>query len=203
MARKPVKSADASEPAKPSKRGFQPMRAMIPDHPSEAKGIPEPVQIKATIGRPTKYDPSWMLEEVIQIGRIGGSHTEMAVQLGIHKDTFYEWLERHNDFSDAVKIADAAAQTWWERAGRSGAIGLIPNWNPTTYIFNMKNRFRNSYSDKPQEQNDGQVQVMSVTIDSRLLDAEQRDVLRQTLLAAKAASNSTVIEGEYEEGEEG
>jgi len=201
VAKKPAKPT-SEEPQDKPKRGVQSLRFMIPPDHAEAKGIPDPVQIKAVVGRPTKYDPSWMLEDVIAIGRIGGSHTEMAVELGIHRDTFYEWLKIHEDFSDAVKIADAAAQTWWERASRSGAIGLIPNWNPTTYIFNMKNRFRDSYSDKPTAPETGQVQVMSVTIDSRLLDAEQRDVLRQTLLAAKAASNTTVIEGEYEEGED-
>jgi hypothetical protein len=166
--------------------------------------IMAPVVVKAKVGRPTKYDPSWMLEEVIEIGRRGGTHTQMAVAIGVTRETFYNWLEQNNEFFDAVKIADAASQTWWEERGQKGAMGLIPNWNPTTYIFNMKNRFRDSYSDKPQigqPDENGQVQVMSVTIDSRLLDADQRETLRQTLLAAKAAKDGSVIEGEYEEDE--
>lgn len=189
MAKKPAKPAETEQVSQ--------SREMAVINPVLA-----PVEVKAKVGRPTKYDPSWMLQEVIEVGRHGGSHTQMANKIGITKDTFYNWLELHNDFSDAVKIADAAAQTWWEERGQQGAMGLIPNWNPTTYIFNMKNRFRDSYSDKPQVAETGQVQVMSVTIDSRLLDADQRDILRQTLLAAKAAKDGTVIEGEYEEGEE-
>ena len=68
----------------------------------------------------------------------------------------------------------------------------------------MKNRFKDDYREKPQigqPDENGQVQVMSVTIDSRLLDADQRETLRQTLLAAKAAKDGSVIEGEYEEDE--
>lgn len=188
MAKKPAKTVEPMEQSSQEVAEYHPLLA--------------PVEVKAKIGRPTKYDPSTMLQEVIEVGRHGGTHTQMAHKLGVTRETFYNWLELHKEFFDAVKIADAAAQTWWEDKGQKGAMGLIPNWNPTTYIFNMKNRFRDSYSDKPQEQNDGQVQVMSVTIDSRLLDAEQRDILRQTLLAAKAAKEGTVIEGEYEEGEE-
>ena len=189
----------------PKKKGPPSMRELLPPDPQRGPdGIPDPVRVRNPVGRPSKYEPH-MLKTVMDIGSIGGSHMEMAVELGIDRVTFYRWTENNEEFRNAVKMADAAAQVWWERAARNGAVGLIDKWNPTTYIFHMKNRFKDDYREKPQAaqpDENGQVQVMSVTIDSRLLDADQRDILRQTLLAAKAAKDGTVIEGEYEEGEE-
>jgi len=186
--------------SKPGKRGVKSLRSMLPAEAKHGKnGIPYPVQVKNVGGRPTKYDPSWMLDKVIEVGSQGGTHAEMCIELGIVPDTFHNWIHKHPAFSEAIKKADTAAQVWWERAAKNGATGLIQGWNPTTYIFQMKNRFREHYRDKPEVEVTGPVNVMSLTVDSRLLDADQRQALRQALLAAKQAQSGSVIDGEYEE----
>lgn len=168
------------------KKGVVAMRELLP--PAQERthdGIPDPVIIKNRAGRPTKYEPS-MLETVFAVGANGGTHAEMAVELGIDRVTFYRWTENNEEFRNAVKRADDAAQVWWERAARNGTIGLIDKWNPTTYIFHMKNRFKDDYREKPAVEITTST-VNNLTIDSRVLDADQRDAMRQALLAAKQA----------------
>ena len=187
---------------KPTGKGVKSLRQLLPADPKNGEnGVPLPVLVKNTTGRPTKYDPSWMLDKVIEVGSNGGTHAEMCIELGIVVDTFHNWLRLHKPFSEAVKRADTAAQVWWERAAKNGATGQIQGWNPTTYIFHMKNRFRESYRDKPEIEVNGPVNVVAVTVDSRALDTDQRQALRQALLAAKQATGGPVIDADYEENE--
>jgi len=96
-------------------------------------------------GRPTKYDPK-MCEQLIECGKQGFSVNEMASYIGIHKDTLYDWVKTNTDFSDSLKIAVQESQTWWENKGREATFNG-KDFNSTAYIFQMKNRFREDYSD--------------------------------------------------------
>jgi transposase len=97
-------------------------------------------------GRPTKYEPQ-MCEQLIKCGKQGFSVVEMACHIGIHKDTLYDWAKNNPEFSDSLKIAMQHSQDWWEKKGRAATFGEIEGFNPTAYIFQMKNRFREDYSD--------------------------------------------------------
>ena len=66
--------------------------------------------------------------------------------LGIAKQTFYNWMESHSEFLDAVKEGELQSMIWWERKGMEGMTGQIQNFNATTWIFNMKNR--HNWADK-------------------------------------------------------
>jgi hypothetical protein len=67
------------------------------------------------MGRPTKLTPE-LQEELLKALR-GGAYVEDACgYVGIHKDTFYEWMRRgadgddlYSEFSDAVEKARATA----------------------------------------------------------------------------------------------
>lgn len=97
-------------------------------------------------GRPTKYDPS-MCEKLIECGKRGCSVTEMACAIGISKETLYVWAKDNKEFSDSLKIAVEHSQSWWEQKGREATFGGIEGFNPTAFIFQMKNRFREDYAD--------------------------------------------------------
>ena len=97
-------------------------------------------------GRPTKYDPS-MCDKIIECGKSGCSVAEMAGTIGIHKDTLYDWAKSNQEFSDSLKIAIQESQIWWEQKGREATFGGIEGFNPTAFIFQMKNRFREDYAD--------------------------------------------------------
>lgn len=99
------------------------------------------------IGRPTKYDPSFC-DRVHAMGRQGFSKAEMAAELGIAYSNFDIWQSAHPEFQEAVKEAIRQSQAWWERQGRLATFGQIEGFNATSYIFQMKNRFREDWRDR-------------------------------------------------------
>ncbi|GHU62048.1 hypothetical protein FACS189445_4660 [Spirochaetia bacterium] len=91
-------------------------------------------------GRPTKYSRKLckMLPDMFLEGQ---SVVEVCSDLGISKDTFYQWVNKYPEFSDSYKKGLLLSEAWWEKLGRAGATGKI-SINPATWIFNMKNRFK-------------------------------------------------------------
>jgi hypothetical protein len=71
-----------------------------------------------------------------------GSSVQEVCQdkLQISRKTFYNWLERHEEFAEAYEEGRWRSEAFWARMGRSGAMGAM-NVNPALWIFNMKNRF--------------------------------------------------------------
>lgn len=69
-------------------------------------------------GRPTKLTPQ-VQARIVQAIVGGNDITVAAAYAGIHRDTFYYWLERgraakrgiYSDFSDAIEKAQADAET--------------------------------------------------------------------------------------------
>lgn len=100
----------------------------------------------ARTGRPTKYKPE-MCESALELFKEGASISEICLELDICRDTFYEWLKKHEDFADTVKRGLQFSKGWWERLGRKGAAGLA-EVNQVLWFMNMKNRFGN---DNPTE----------------------------------------------------
>jgi transposase len=91
------------------------------------------------MARPTKYNKK-ICDTLPDLFRDGQSVAEVCVELGIAKDTFYNWQKAHKEFSDAIKKGLELSEAWWERLGRRAANGK-QQINPTVWIFNMKNRF--------------------------------------------------------------
>lgn len=105
-------------------------------------------------GRPTKYKPEFC-DMVIEMGKTGASKAEMALDLDIAWSTFQLWQEVHEEFSAAVKEAERLSQGWWEKNGRIATFGGVSGFNPTSYIFNMKNRFKHEWRDKFEQEHSG------------------------------------------------
>jgi hypothetical protein len=100
-----------------------------------------------------------MCDAVIDLGRIGASRAEIAFELDIHIDTFIEWQKQHPDFSEAVRKAMQLAQGWWEKQGRLATFHGGKDFNATSYIFNMKNRFKDDWADRQVNEQTGTVKV--------------------------------------------
>lgn len=98
-------------------------------------------------GRPTKYDPAFC-QQVLEMGKEGASKVEMAGRLDIAYSNFDRWCSEHDEFQEAVKQAVRFSQAWWEQKGREATFGGVPGFNATSYIFNMKNRFKDDWRDK-------------------------------------------------------
>lgn len=97
-------------------------------------------------GRPTKYDPA-MCDKVIAAGEEGETLAGMAEACDVDRETINNWMSSHPEFSRAVKRGLQRAQVWWERQGRLGTFGAVEGFNATSYIFQMKNRFRADWND--------------------------------------------------------
>lgn len=110
-------------------------------------------------GRPSKYDPAFC-DKVISLGREGAGKCEMAAELGITYNSFETYQDQHPEFLQAVKEALRISQAWWEKQGRKATFGDIPGFNATSYIFNMKNRFKDDWRDKVEQENTGQTEVV-------------------------------------------
>ena len=98
-------------------------------------------------GRPSKYDVKFC-DTVVSVGEDGGTLAEMAVACGINRETLNNWADIHPEFSSAIKAGMEKAQAWWEQKGRVATFGGMPGFNATSYIFHMKNRFKDDWRDK-------------------------------------------------------
>lgn len=98
-------------------------------------------------GRPSKYDPA-LCGVVIACGENGDTLAAMAEACDIDRGTLNEWMDAHEEFSRAVKRGLQKAQAWWEERGRVATFGGVEGFNATSFIFNMKNRFKEDWADR-------------------------------------------------------
>lgn len=91
-------------------------------------------------GAPTKYKPEYC-EAIIELGVQGKSVTYMAGSLGVHKDTLYEWIKEHDQFSDAFTHAKALSQMWWEDRGQQGMEKGASEFQGSIWSRSMAARF--------------------------------------------------------------
>ena len=84
-------------------------------------------------------------------------------KLGLHYETFQAYREKHPEFSEAVKASLRKSQAWWERQGRKATFGGTDGFNATSFIFNMKNRFKDDWRDKVETEHSGDMTVRKAT----------------------------------------
>lgn len=116
----------------------------------------------------TKYSKE-IAEKLPDMFANGESVVEVCVSLGINRDTFYDWCDKHKEFKQAYEQGLLLSQAWWERLGRAGSLGS-QKINPATWIFNMKNRFK--WTDRNQVETTGDVKVTKVNFVDDLSDEE-------------------------------
>ena len=138
------------------------------------------------MGRPSGYRDEFC-EIIEDMGREGKSVAQMAARLDVSKETVYQWVKAHPEFSDAFTRARTFSQAWWEAKGQD-AIG-DRNFNANLYKLSLAARFRDDYTERKEitGADGGPVQLQALTIDARALLPEHREALKQALLAAKNA----------------
>ena len=99
---------------------------------------------------------------MIELAREGASKAEIALDLDIAYSTFDVWQNENPEFSEAVKQASRISQGWWEKKGREATFGGIEGFNATSFIFNMKNRFKEDWRDKVEQEQSGEITVNKV-----------------------------------------
>ena len=116
------------------------------------------------VGRPTDFKPA-MGEEILQLMASGLSLAASAAELGIHRQRVYEWMERHPDFADTVKLAQAKRQLFLERRLLTAEQGPVV----TSTIFALKNAGPEDWRDKQETEHSGNIGFtgLNVTIGRR------------------------------------
>ena len=112
-------------------------------------------------GRPTKYKPEFC-DVVLRIGEEAGTLAAMAEACDVNRETLNDWIAKNPEFSDAVKRGLQRAQVWWESQGRLATFGGFDGFNATSYIFQMKNRFKEDWRDKQETEHSGGVTVEAI-----------------------------------------
>lgn len=121
-------------------------------------------------GRPTIYNPEWV-EKLPDMFKDGQSITEVAVELGIHKDSLYEYAKVYPEFSDALSRGKQLSQAWWERQGRTGLyktseydgeskVSTTVSINEKMWAKNMSCRFPADWTEKKQLEHSGSVKIV-------------------------------------------
>jgi hypothetical protein len=93
-------------------------------------------------GQPTKYRPEYC--ELLEIHRSNGYSFETfgaTLIPSVHRDTLYEWANKHPEFSDAKKKAKDLGQLYWEKILNIGTLGKIQGFNVAGCIYSMKVQF--------------------------------------------------------------
>lgn len=85
-------------------------------------------------GRPTDYKAEYG-NEILELMATGLSLAASAAALGFHRQRVYEWMERHPDFADTVKLAQVKRQLFLEKRLLSAEAGPVV----TSTIFALKN----------------------------------------------------------------
>ncbi len=118
----------------------------------KAKTTKAKTPAKRSVGRPSKYTDD-MPAKVTELFKEGASKAEICLELDICFDTFQDYQVQQPLFLEAVKKGMQISQGWWEQKGRQATVGGIEGFNATSFIFNMKNRFKHDWRDKQEVDN--------------------------------------------------
>lgn len=143
-----------------------------------------PASRKGVGGRPTKYDPAFARQAVL-LGRKGCTDPEVAEFFNVTRSTISLWKLKHPEFSDALQLSKAEADSRVERALFERATGYvhkdvhISNYqgmvtatpvekhyppDPASMIFWLKNRQPEKWRDKPEGSEDDTPTPAAVTV---------------------------------------
>ena len=149
----------------------------------------EAVKEKRPMGRPSKYKPEFC-QQIIELGKQGKSIAQMASHFDVDKASIYDWAASQEEFSTALARAKAHSQTWWENKAQENMDNR--NFNAQLWLKSVASRFREDYTEKQVTEltgaNGGAVQVEAKGVDTDALSPDQRNALRDLILAAKAAA---------------
>lgn len=106
---------------------------------SEAR--PKASELMKKFGRPTTYKKEYCQLLVDHMAE-GLSFESFSAIVYTPYRVLYQWLERQPDFALAKDVGEGLGRLFWEKAGRNGCLGKIPNFNTGAWTFFMRNRFQ-------------------------------------------------------------
>ncbi len=85
----------------------------------------------------------------------GLSLAASAADLNIHRQRVYEWADRHPEFADTVRLAQAKRQLFLERRLLTADVGPVV----TSTIFALKNAGPDDWRDKREVEHSGGIET--------------------------------------------
>ena len=138
-------------------------------------------------GRPTIYKQEFC-DLLIDHMEKGYSYESFAGLLGVSKQTIYDWEKANPEFLDAKKRATEKSRLFWEKVGIENIVNIETmekgesgnftavkkSLNSAAWIFNMKNRFKDDWKDKHENEFSGSIGtvIMPTPLDE---DLEEND----------------------------
>ena len=171
---KPSKSRATKAKAKPKPRKRAAAKAKpkkappVPPRLPPAPGIPEGFNPQLVLmsarshgGRPTDYSPD-ICDRVYAWYSIGYTVPMICRELGICKQTYYNWTQEHPEFLDCHSRGKIACQGFYEQAMRLAAIGAVKNYRHSPAAAIMRHHY--GYNEPDEELSDGDNQPMLVVL---------------------------------------
>jgi len=124
-------------------------------------------------GRPTDFTPE-LGEQILERMEAGLSLAAAAADLNIHRQRVYEWVERHPEFADTIRLAQVKRQLFLERRLLSADQGPVV----TSTIFALKNAGPEDWREKREVELSGTVKSSFDADALRSLTEEQLEQLR-------------------------
>ena len=148
-------------------------------------------------GRPTLYRRE-MCDRLVEAMANGLTAEAAAARIGISARSLFYWQKEHAEFLQAIQEGRQRSQLWWEERALAMASGEAGNTQ--IVMLGLRNRSRaatgwNNDTVKLEHTGPegGPVEVKAEhKIDIESLSHEQRDQLREILLAAKALGTKAV-----------
>lgn len=81
-----------------------------------------------------------MCDRVIELGRLGYHHEEIASDLGVTRMTLHNWRNKHPAFDEAMEMCNTHSIAFWAGIPRRYVSGDVQAFNATSWIFTMKNK---------------------------------------------------------------
>ena len=128
-------------------------------------------EVLKMLGRPSEYYDEHC-EKVLNHMAGGFSFESFAGLIGVDRSTIYRWLDEQPAFKDAKKAGTEKSRLYWENIGVKGSAGQMPGWNPTGWIYNVKNRFPNEWNDR-KEAEKSPLEIRSIHIQLPGQETEQ------------------------------
>jgi hypothetical protein len=148
-------------------------------------------KLKHAGGRPTLYRRE-MCDRLVEAMAEGLTAEAAAARIGISARSLFNWQKEHAEFLQSIQEGRQRSQLWWEERALAMANG--ESGNTQIVMLGLRNRSRaasgwNNDTVKLEHTGPegGPVEVKAEhKIDIESLSHEQRDQLREILLAAKA-----------------
>ena len=96
-------------------------------------------------GRPTAYEDTYPERVELHLSQ-GFTLASWAGDVGVSRETVYNWSEKYPEFLDAIKVGRSKGMLVWER--RLADQALKGEGNTAAIIFAMKNLYRDDWADK-------------------------------------------------------